>query len=83
MARSHARLFLAAEAYPELLLQVGASTQTGHEDAVDVTMELPGGNLRLPAQYGLHQGVMDEDILLLQGEREWGDPGLRQHTDYT
>lgn len=54
--------------HPELLLQLCAACRIGREDAVDVSVQLRGGHLRLSAQDVLHQSVVDENILLLRGD---------------
>jgi len=54
--------------HPELLLQQRAACRVGREDAVDITMQLPSGHLRLSAHDGLHQSIVDENILLLRGD---------------
>lgn len=53
--------------HPELLLQLRAAGRVGREDAVDVTVQLPGRDLRLSAHDVLHYSVMDENVLLLRG----------------
>lgn len=59
----------AARAHPELLLEPRAAAGVGREDAVDVAVQLPGGNLGLSAEDGLRQSVVDENVLLLAGNR--------------
>ena len=56
--------------HPELLLQQRAACRVGREDAVDITVQLPGGHLCLSAHDGLHQSVVDENILLLRAARQ-------------
>ena len=51
--------------HSELLLQARAAGGAGLQDAIDVGVELPGGDLRLLDENGLHQSIVDEDILLL------------------
>lgn len=55
--------------HPELLLQLCAACRVGREDAVDITVQLPGRHLCLSAQDVLHQSIVDENILLLMGDR--------------
>lgn len=54
--------------HPELLLQLRAARGIGCEDAVDITMQLRGGHLRLSPQNVFHQSIVDEHILFLQSE---------------
>ena len=52
----------------ELLLQARLAPRTRCEDAVDVAMELSAQHLSLLAHDGLHQGIMNENVLLLNAE---------------
>lgn len=56
--------------HPELLLQLCAACRVGRKDAVDVTVQLRGRNLRLSTQDVFHQSIVDKNILLLSGDSE-------------
>lgn len=51
--------------HPELLLQLCAACWVGLEDAIDVTVQLGGGHLRLSPQNVFHKSIVDKNILLL------------------
>lgn len=52
--------------HPELFLQASAPSWVGRQNAVDITVKLPDRHLCLFAQDGLHQSIMDENVLLLK-----------------
>ena len=51
--------------HPELLLQPSAAGGVGRQDAVDIAVQLPGRHLCLFAEDGLHQSIVDKNVLLL------------------
>lgn len=51
-----------------MFLQLRPAGGPWGQEVIDVAVDEAGGNLRLLAQDGLHQGVVDEHILLLNAQ---------------
>lgn len=54
----------------ELLLQSCFAPWAQRQDVVDITVELTGGHLCFLPKNDFHQGIVDEDILLLNTQRQ-------------
>ncbi len=53
----------------ELFLQMRRAAVSWSCDAVDVAVKLASSHFRLLSQNGFHQGIVDEDVLLLDQQK--------------